>query len=1388
MQLQNGLPGRVSRMKAFRFLALALAPVLLPHALYGATSTTTTLSSSPNPSTFGQPVTITVHLSSSGATGKVTIFDGVTIVGIATLSNGQAVVTTIMLPSGERSLTAHYAGDSEYSASTSQPLRQTVKSVAAQAFQISASYSLGQSPSALAAGDFNGDGKVDLAVANESSNSLSVLLGKGDGSFASPATYDVGSGPWFVSVGDFNGDGKADLVVVNSDSNNVSVLLGNGNGTFQVAVNYATGGLPAQVAVADFNSDGIADLAVTVNGSNEIDLLLGNGDGTFQNFKSYSLYRASGSAVGDFNGDRKADLAVSDASNVNIYLGNGDGTLKSSPAQYTLGPNYPGFLAAGDLNGDGKLDLVIAGFTETGTVEAWLGNGDGTLRAGSSYTVGEGPTSVAIADLNGDGKPDLVVSTFWGNSLSILYGNGDGTFQPAVTFGGDAFFGPLSVLVGDFNGDGIPDFAVANTGYNEVTIVLGVGMPSPDVAIAKTHSGTFAQDQTGATYTITVSNVGLAATSAPVSVVDSLPAGLTATALGGTGWSCTLASLECTRSDVLAANAAYPPITVTVNVAADAPISVTNTATVSGGGESNTGNDSASDVTAIHQSDAPVLSVGGIVNSSFNSGSLPASPGSLISIFGSNLGASAQNAVVDSIGRLPLSLAGASVQIGSTSAPLLYAGPNQINAQVPFELSPGSYTVTVTTAAGPSNSVNLTVTATSPGMFAGALVNNATGAVIDSANPFRPGDVIVIYCTGLGAVSPSGITGQLAPDSPLSFTTAAPTITIGGVPVQVANSVLTPGYVGLYQIGIVVPGGLPQGAQSLVVTIGGLKASPVQVFSGPSLNPQYCADVSGTWNVTQSGSVTEIAVAAIENDNVTTPFSSQGTINISQTACSISYTPAPIPGLITQDQAGALVRTGTVVGTTVSLQGLLTTATLAVSNQPDLTITQVSQNQFQSSGQLTGALLTTSDSGNFNGSGTYSYNGQTGTFTLSYVLTGSSMLVRPGVGPIVPGGTITTVAGNGNQGFLGDGGLATAASLYYPHGVATDASGNLFIADTYSERIRKVLADGIITTVAGNGNQGFSGDGGQATSASLDLPFGVTVDASGNLFIADTFNNRIRRVSTSGIITTIAGNGNQGFSGDGGLATLASLSLPRGISVDASGNLFIGDQLNNRIRKVSTSGIITTVAGNGSQGFSGDGGPAISAELSAPWGVTVDASGNLFIADANNERIREVLASGIIKTVAGNGSQGFSGDGGPAISAEFNGSLGIDIALDGSGNLFITDGLNNRIREVSTSGTITTVAGGGDPSVGVGDGGPATSASLSDPYGVAVDGSGNLFIGDYGDNRVREVTAPISSLVATQQIGPASVNGLFWRGGTFAVLLPAVPRRAVATACPTCSR
>jgi uncharacterized protein (TIGR03437 family) len=357
---------------------------------------------------------------------------------------------------------------------------------------------------------------------------------------------------------------------------------------------------------------------------------------------------------------------------------------------------------------------------------------------------------------------------------------------------------------------------------------------------------------------------------------------------------------------------------------------------------------------------------------------------------------------------------------------------------------------------------------------------------------------------------------------------------------------------------------------------------------------------------------------------------------------------------------------------------------------------------------------------------------------------------------------ISTIAGSstfglGYGGFSGDGGPATSALLNGPSGVAVDGSGNLFIADLYNARIRRVSADGIITTVAGNAISGLSGDGGLATSASLNYPIGVAVDASGNLFIADANNNRIRKVSASGIITTVAGSGpvngngflNNNFSGDGGPATSALLNTPSAVVVDASGDLFIADSGNLRIRKVSVNGVITTIAGNGIPGFSGDGGPAISASLSLdlPSGLAVDGSGSVFITDFGNQRIRRVSASGIITTVAGNGatggsgfltSGGYSGDGGPATSASLSNPSGV--AVDASGNLFIADYANSRIRKVSAIGIITTVAGNGIAGLS-GDGGPAAAAELFCPENLAVDASGNLFIADTFNSRIREVQA-----------------------------------------------
>jgi len=343
---------------------------------------------------------------------------------------------------------------------------------------------------------------------------------------------------------------------------------------------------------------------------------------------------------------------------------------------------------------------------------------------------------------------------------------------------------------------------------------------------------------------------------------------------------------------------------------------------------------------------------------------------------------------------------------------------------------------------------------------------------------------------------------------------------------------------------------------------------------------------------------------------------------------------------------------------------------------------------------------------------------------------------------------IDTVVGNGSLGYSGDGGPATEAMLKTPWNVTVDAAGNLYIADLSGQRIRKVDTDGIITTVAGNGNAGYRGDGVLATETRLYNPYDVAVDAAGNIYIADCSNYRVRKVDTDGIITTVAGTGTSGYSGDGGPATAAKLGGPYSVALDVEGNLYIGDSGNRRIRKVDTNGIITTVAGNGITGYGGDGGPATEAYLSRLCGVAVDSAGNLYIADADNDRVRKVDASGIITTVAGNGYYGYSGDGGPATEAKLN--CPDNVAVDAVGNLYIADNGNHRVRRVDTSGIITTVAGNGFLSYS-GDGGPAIEAGLNRPGGVAVDAPGNLYIADTHNYRIRKVGVP--SVLAGYMIG-----------------------------------
>jgi uncharacterized protein (TIGR03437 family) len=346
----------------------------------------------------------------------------------------------------------------------------------------------------------------------------------------------------------------------------------------------------------------------------------------------------------------------------------------------------------------------------------------------------------------------------------------------------------------------------------------------------------------------------------------------------------------------------------------------------------------------------------------------------------------------------------------------------------------------------------------------------------------------------------------------------------------------------------------------------------------------------------------------------------------------------------------------------------------------------------------------------------------------------------------VSGGVINTIGGTTK--FSGDGGPATLASLSVPAGVTLDSAGTLYISDTFNSRVRTV-SGGIISTIAGNGTPGYSGDTGPAVNAEIGAPYGVVLDPAGNIYFADMGSNVVRKIS-GGIITTVAGNGTAGFSGDGGLATSAKLNFPLGLALDSAGNLYISDRNNFRIRKVSR-GIITTVAGNGSFGFSGDGGPATSASLGSTAGIALDSAGNLYISDPNNNRVRKV-SNGIITTFAGSGLTDFSGDGGPALNAALNGPFGVKV--DAAGSVYITQGGDARVRKI-TNGIITTIAGnGGAPFVFSGDGGPATSATLFGPFDIAIDSTGNVYVTDTGHNRIRKIL----SIPPSFQASPAALS------------------------------
>jgi uncharacterized protein (TIGR03437 family) len=498
---------------------------------------------------------------------------------------------------------------------------------------------------------------------------------------------------------------------------------------------------------------------------------------------------------------------------------------------------------------------------------------------------------------------------------------------------------------------------------------------------------------------------------------------------------------------------------------------------------------------------------------------------------------------------------------------------------------------------------------------------------------------------------------------------------------------------------------------------------------------------------------------AVSSDNTVRVVSTDGLINL--------FAGSGYPGWYGDYNAGTTsggVTTGANPGT-ATLAGLTNPQDLALGPNNTILIADTGNGAIRSVDSK-GVITTLSGNGTvgLSGDGTANTLAMLAPFGVAADSSGNLYVAENGtnrIRKIDTKGNITTAIGDGNQGFAGDGGAPNKVEMSPPTGVALDTAGNIYFADPLNNRIRK-LAGGNVSTFAGNGVFAHSGDGGPATSAQLNTPMGVVVGKAiglgiaADVYIADTANHVVRRVA-NGVISNFAGTGTAGYSGDGSAASGAQLNGPQGLAVDSAVNLYIADTQNHRVRKVA-NGAISTVAGNGTAGFGGDGGAATSAQLNAPFAVAVDAAGNLYIAEFGNNRVRKISTNGNIGTLAGNGISGFSGDGLQAASAQLNGPQGV--AVDSAGNVYIADTANNRVRRVAPNGVITTVAGTGAAGVS-GDGGLAVNALVGNPVAVATDSVGNVYIAD-GSARVRKLF--LSGLIAT--IAGSGARGYSGDGGS----------------------
>jgi len=1365
-------------------------------------------------------------------------------------------------------------------------------------------------------GDFNGDGIPDLAVLWTTSSyggsySVAIFFGKGDGTFTTGPTVQPTGMQRFPTMisGDFNGDGKADLAILSWNgysASYVTTLLGNGDGTFGTPQtgtvfnqgSFGGGGDPGSVVAADFNGDGKMDLAIVgdcvLPGGAAI--LLGNGDGTFKvvlpNLDPTADFGLI--ATGDFNGDGIPDLVVTNYSEFGtspiVFLGKGDGTFTSVPMSFTL-DYFPKSVVVGDFNGDGALDLA---FSDLQGVEIALGNGDGTFKETSASPI-EVPNelySLQVGDFNHDGKLDLAGLDNYHDQIVLLLGAGDGTFAvtattPAVS---QDWLGPFALVAADFNGDGVPDLAMLTSNTTTASILL----TGPTQTATATVTGIAPVG--AATHNVQASYPGDSNYPSSSSSTVALTAALALPVISPASGAYTTVQTVTITEPIPGATIYYAASGVVNSggwVAYTAPIPLTT-----GGVETIL---AYATETGYQQSGTSIATI---------TMNLPTAPAPAFSPAAASYAGAQTVTISDSV-------AGATIYYTTngtvpTANSAQYTGPITVSTSEPlaavavasgYSMSPvssGQYFIG-------SSSTSFIYTVAGDGTFGYtgdngqatlADLNFPMGTASDSAGNLYIADAannvvrkvaagtgIVTTVAGNGTAGYSGDNGP-ATSAELNLPWGVAIDPLGNLFISDTNNAVirfvaagsgvittvagtgTPGYGGdngpassaqlAYPVGIAADaaGNLyiaDDGSNSLRKVAAGTGIITTVAGSGQY---GYTGDGGFATSATLSGpdgvavdSAGNLYIADTYNNVIRKVTASTKTIstvagtgpkgNVYSGGYSGDGGPATSAKLhsplgVAVDTAGNIyiadwlnhaIREVTVGNGTIatvagngsqcnSLGGDGDPATnaalcyphgVAVDSAGNFYIADSSSSRIRkvTVSSLTPATAAAAPAfsvaaGTYPGPQTVTLSDATPGAAIYLTLDGSTpSTVSPGYnGPINVTGTVTikavavapgylpsapvtaaytitlpptaiisTVAGNGVYGFSGAGGPALSAELAYPRGLAIDGTGNLYFADSSNNVVWEISATtGNIAVVAGNGTAGASGDGGPATSAQLDNPIGVAVDSTGNLYIADNFNNEIRKVTAAtGAISTIAGSPNRGgyagHIGDGGFATAASLDEPAGLALDSAGNLYIADTYNRAVRKITAStGIITTVAGNGVSGFGGDGGPATSASLDTPIALALDSAGNLYISDVSGGRIRKVTASsGIITTVAGNGDQnGSSGDGGLATNAEIDAE---GLAVDSAGNLYASS-WPSAVRKISAStGIIDKVAGNGYCGFS-GDGGSATVAGVCAPQGIAFDAAGNLYIADAANYRIRKVTFPAPAPAPTFNLATGTYVGV----------------------------